>query len=106
MFYQIQKAEGECLKFKRESLNQKKRLFLAEKQHNQASIDMCNTDKIRKRLEEELSLTKDKYESQIALMSEHLCALNDKIETLTERNQQLRAEPPPPPAKSGRKFGR
>ena len=91
---QIQKAEGECLLNKRECVGLKKRLKIAEKQQNQFAVDMCNNDKVRQQLEEELSLTKDKYEAQIALMSEHLCAMNDKLVNLNEENQTLKMDTP------------
>ncbi|XP_063682206.1 protein phosphatase 1 regulatory subunit 21-like isoform X1 [Bolinopsis microptera] len=95
----IQKAEGECILNKRECIGLKKRLHIAEKQHNQFAVDMCNNDKVRQQLEEELTLTKDKYEAQIALMSEHLCAMNDKLVNLNEENQTLKLDTP----KQGRK---
>jgi len=90
----VQKTEGECLLFKKECLSLKKRLHVSEKHQNQAAIDIGNNDMQKKRLEEELSLTKDKYESQIALMSEHLCAMNDKLVNLDEENQKLKMETP------------
>lgn len=55
---------------------------------------MCNNDRQKKILEDELALTKDKYESQIALMSEHLCAMNDKLVNLNEENQTLKMDTP------------
>ncbi|KAL5254032.1 hypothetical protein ACHWQZ_G013705 [Mnemiopsis leidyi] len=90
----IQKAESECILNKRECVGLKKRLLVAEKQYNQFAVDMCNNDKARQQLEEELSLTKDKYEAQIALMSEHLCAMNDKLVNLNEENQTLKMDTP------------
>ena len=55
---------------------------------------MCNNDKTKKHVEEELALTKEKYEKQIALMSEHLCAMNDKLVNLNEENQTLKMDTP------------
>lgn len=92
--FQIQKAEGECLLYKKECIGLKKRIQISEKQQNQTAIDICNSDKSRKQLDEELALTKDKYESQLALMSEHLCAMNDKLVNLNEENQSLKMDTP------------
>lgn len=80
--------------FKRECTGLKKRIHISEKQQNILAVEVCNADKLKHQLEEELTLTKDKYESQIALMSEHLCAMNDKLVNLNEENLTLKMDTP------------
>jgi len=86
----MQKSEGCLLMYRKECKNFKKRLLATEKQQNHLAIEIGNSDQRKHALEEELKLTKDKYDGQIALMSEHLCGMNDKLVQLNEENNQLR----------------
>merc|ERR1712025_678854 len=70
-----------------------------EKLYREASTARLEEDKVR----EEIAVTKENYETQLSVMSEHLASMNSKLAEQEEIISQLRFEVSGKSAKKGKK---
>ncbi|XP_022101268.1 protein phosphatase 1 regulatory subunit 21-like [Acanthaster planci] len=85
---QRQVVDGKVVNFSSECRALQKRLALAEKAKEKHVEELQTAHKNVTQLQDELQTTTRSYESQLSMMSEHLCSMNEK---LTAQKDQIDA---------------
>ncbi|RDD45972.1 Protein phosphatase 1 regulatory subunit 21 [Trichoplax sp. H2] len=84
----LQAIDSKATSFFSESRVLEKRLELSEKFKQKLNLDLENAQTIISSLKDELQTTTRSYDSQLSMMSEHLCNMNDK---LTKKQEEIEA---------------
>ncbi|XP_035695312.1 protein phosphatase 1 regulatory subunit 21-like isoform X1 [Branchiostoma floridae] len=85
---QLQQADSKAVNFHSECRALQQRLGLAEKAKEKFQEELQTAQQKIAQLQDELTTTTSNYESQLSMMSEHLCSMNDK---LTQQRDEIDA---------------
>ncbi|CAH1263624.1 PPP1R21 [Branchiostoma lanceolatum] len=85
---QLQLADSKAVNFNSECRALQQRLGLAEKAKEKFQEELQTAQQKIAQLQDELTTTTSNYESQLSMMSEHLCSMNDK---LTQQRDEIDA---------------
>ncbi|XP_078000806.1 protein phosphatase 1 regulatory subunit 21-like [Glandiceps talaboti] len=76
---QLQKSDSKTVHFNSECRALQKRLALTEKGKEKMQVELSTSNQSISQLRDELQTTTRSYESQLSMMSDHLCSMNEQL---------------------------
>ncbi|EDO42479.1 predicted protein [Nematostella vectensis] len=87
---QLQLVDGKAASFGTECRSLYKRIKQADKNKSDLSMELQVAKGRVKEIQDELEVTKRNYETQLSMMSEHLCGMNEKLTTQQDEIEALK----------------
>ncbi|XP_031562116.1 protein phosphatase 1 regulatory subunit 21-like [Actinia tenebrosa] len=88
---QLQVMDSKGVSFAAECRSLYKRIRQSEKDRDGLSQKLLTANARVKQIEDELDVTKRNYETQLSMMSEHLCGMNEKLTTQQDEIELLKS---------------
>ncbi|KXJ25659.1 protein phosphatase 1 regulatory subunit 21 [Exaiptasia diaphana] len=87
---QLQITDSKAASFATECRSLYKRITQTDKERRELAAKLLTANSKVKQVEDELDVTKRNYETQLSMMSEHLCGMNEKLTTQQDEIESLK----------------